>query len=288
MNTIRVASFEAANEATPGPLFLGRPGGRVAYDLAGDGPLVVLVPGMGDLRSTFRFLAPALREAGNRVACTDLRGHGDSDSTFTSYGDAETAGDIAALIEELGGPAVVIGNSMGAGAAVLAAADHPALVHGLVLIGPFVRNGKTTAPQRVLLRAMTAPRWAATSWKLYLPKLYAGQRPADFDEYRGRVVASLRRPGYAKAFSQTTRTDHTSAEERLADIAAPTLVVMGARDPDFPDPKAEADWIANVLHADVVMVPEAGHYPQSQQPEVTTDAVIHFLGTVNGASWREG
>jgi pimeloyl-ACP methyl ester carboxylesterase len=58
---------------------------------------------------------------------------------------------------------------------------------------------------------------------------------------------------------------------------------MGEQDPDFPDPKAEADWIANVLHADVVMVPKAGHYPQSQQPEITTDAVIHFLETVNGA-----
>ena len=73
--------------------YLSRPEGRIAYDVAGDGPLVVLVPGMGDLRATYRFLAPALREAGYRVACTDLRGHGDSDATFTSYGDAETAGD---------------------------------------------------------------------------------------------------------------------------------------------------------------------------------------------------
>jgi pimeloyl-ACP methyl ester carboxylesterase len=31
------------------------------------------------------------------VACTDLRGHGDSDTTFTSYGDQETAGDVIAL-----------------------------------------------------------------------------------------------------------------------------------------------------------------------------------------------
>ena len=67
--------------------------GGSATTSAGDGALVVLVPGMGDLRAGYRFLASALRAAGNRVACTDLRGHGDSDSTFTSYGDAETAGD---------------------------------------------------------------------------------------------------------------------------------------------------------------------------------------------------
>src|SRR5271169_4934470 len=107
--------------------------GRIGYDVAGAGSLVVLVPGMGDLRAGYRFLAPALRAAGYRVACTDLRGHGDSDATFTSYGDEETAGDVVALIEELGGPAVVAGNSMGAGSAVLAAAQRRELVSGLVL-----------------------------------------------------------------------------------------------------------------------------------------------------------
>jgi hypothetical protein len=76
--------------------YLSRPEGRIGYDVAGDGALVVLVPGMGDLRAGYRFLAPGLRAAGYRVACTDLRGHGDSDATFTSYGDEETAGDVIA------------------------------------------------------------------------------------------------------------------------------------------------------------------------------------------------
>ena len=262
-------------------VYLTRPEGRVGYDVAGDGPLVVLVPGMGDLRATYRFLAPALLGAGHRVACTDLRGHGDSDTTFTSYGDVETAGDVLALIEQLGGPAIVVGNSMGAGAGALAAAERPDLVRGLVLIGPFVRNGKTSAIQRLMLRVAMAQPWAAISWKAYLPKLYAGQRPDDFDEYRDQLVASLRRPGYAKAFSLTTRTSHDAAEAGLADVSQPTLVVMGERDPDFPNPRAEADWIAQALHADVVMVPDAGHYPQSQRPDVTTDAVLRFLETVH-------
>jgi len=34
---------------------------------------------------------------------------------------------------------------------------------------------------------------------------------------------------------------------------------MGEEDPDFPDPGAEAGWIAQTLHAEVVIVPEAGH-----------------------------
>jgi pimeloyl-ACP methyl ester carboxylesterase len=274
------------SQATSSPIastiHLTRPEGRIAYDLAGEGPLVVLVPGMGDLRGGYRFLAPALVEAGYRVACTDLRGHGESDVTFGSYGDLESAEDVLALIEELGGPAIIVGNSMGAAAAALAAAKRPALIDGLVLVGPFVRNGETSTIQRVLLRVAMARPWAASAWKSYMPKLYAGQRPEDFEDYRRQVVASLRRPGYARAFSLTTRTDHTSAERRLGDVSAPTLVVMGAQDPDFPDPRAEADWIAQAMHAEVVMVPDAGHYPQSQRPELTAGAVVGFLNAVNG------
>ena len=262
--------------------YLSRPEGRISYDVDGDGPLIVLVPGMGDLREAYRFLAPALRKAGYKVASTDLRGHGDSDATFRSYGEVETAGDIVALIEELGGPGVVVGNSMGAGSAVLVAAQRPDLVSALVLIGPFVRDPKVSAMSRILLRLAMARPWAVTSWKAYLPKLYAGRRPDDFDTYRAQVVASLRRPGHAKAFSLTTRTSHAPAEARLADVATPTLVVMGERDPDFPDPKAEADWIAHALRGEIVVVPEAGHYPQSQRPDITTDAMLAFLESVNG------
>ena len=257
--------------------YLSHPEGRIAYEVDGVGPLVVLVPGMGDLRAAYRFLAPMLRNAGYRVACTDLRGHGDSDTTFTSYGDVETGSDVIALIEELGGPAVIAGNSMAAGSAVFAAAERPDLVSGLVLIGPFVRNGKVSTQQRLLLRVAMARAWAPTSWKAYMPKLYAGQRPADFDNYRARVVAQLRRPGYAKAFSLTTRTSHDESEARLTAVSAPTLVLMGEKDPDFPDPKAEADWIGDTLSAEVVMVSDAGHYPQSQRPDITTDAMLNFL-----------
>jgi pimeloyl-ACP methyl ester carboxylesterase len=262
--------------------YLTRPEGRVAYDIdGGSGSLIVLVPGMGDLRATYRFLAPSLRAAGYRVVCMDLRGHGESDVTFRSYGDVETSGDIVVLLEELGAPAVIIGNSMGAGSAVIAAAARPDLVRGLVLVGPFVRNGKTSAVQRLFFRVAMAPLWAASVWKSYLPKLYAGRKPDDFEQYRSQVVANLRRPGYAKAFSRTTHTNHDPAEAQLAQVKAPAMVVMGAQDPDFPDQKNEAAWIGDALHAEVVMVADAGHYPQSQQPAITSDVVRRFLAALN-------
>jgi pimeloyl-ACP methyl ester carboxylesterase len=229
-------------------------------------------------RIGYRFLAAALRAAGYRVACTGFRGHGGSGATFTSYGDEGTAGDVIALIGEPGDPAVAAGNSMGAGSAVLAAAQRP----GLVLTGPFVRNGKTSAMRRLLLRVAMAPPWAAISWTSCLPKLYGGRRPADFGGCRDQVVASLRRPGYARAFCRAARTGHDPAGARLADVTAPALVVMGEQDPDFGDPRAEPDWIACALHTQVVMVPGAGPYPQSQRPGITAGIVLRFLESVTG------
>jgi pimeloyl-ACP methyl ester carboxylesterase len=160
---------------------------------------------------------------------------------------------------------------------VLVAAEHPELVSGLVLIGPFVRQPKVGRLTRGMLRVAMHPLWAATMWKSYLPKLYAGARPADFADYRGQVVAALKRPGHAKAFSLTTRTSHQAAGSAIDAVTAPTLVIMGAHDPDFPDPAREADWIGQALHGEVVMAPDSGHYPQSQQPELTSSAVLGFL-----------
>jgi pimeloyl-ACP methyl ester carboxylesterase len=259
---------------------IDRPSGTVAYEITGDGPLILCVPGMGELRSSYRFLAPILVGAGYRVALTDLRGHGDSSAMFDEYGDEATAGDVTALIEKLGEPAIIIGNSLAAGSAVLVAAARPDLVAGLVLVGPFVRPATVSVLQRLVFRVMMAPLWARFSWNAYLPTLYAGRKPADFAEYRKAVSAALKKPGHAKAFSLTTRTSHDAAAAALTSVTAPTLVVMGEGDPDFPDPAAEAQWIADQLNATILMVPESGHYPQAQRPDLVARAVEAFASGV--------
>ena len=262
--------------------YLAVPGGNLGYDVQGEGPLVLLVPGVGQLRAAYRFLTPVLVKAGYTVASADLRGHGASDASFASYGDVETAADITSLIRKLGTPAVIVGNSLAAGAAVIVAAEDPDLVDGLVLVGPFVREpASSNALTRALLRIMMARPWAAAAWKAYLSTLNAGRRPTDFTADRAAAVASIKRPGYARAFNLTIRTDHVRAGHSLAAVTAPTLVVMGDKDPDFPDPKAEADWIARAVGGTAVMIEDAGHYPQSQQPESTSTAVVSFLKTLN-------
>jgi len=109
--------------------FVDIEGGRIAYDVTGSGPLVVLSHGMGDRRQAYRFLAPKLAQAGYRVVNADLRGHGESSMGWKSVTGKEAisrtdvAGDLLALIRHLGGPAVIVGHSISGGAATIAAAD---------------------------------------------------------------------------------------------------------------------------------------------------------------------
>ena len=276
-----MAGTTATNAGTG---YLQRPGGRIAYDITGAGPLAVCIPGMGDVRSVYRPLATALAEAGFRVATMDLRGHGDSDATFDAYDDIAAGGDALALAEHLGGPVVLIGNSMGAGAACLAAADAPDLVVGLVLLGPFVRNSEGNAAAALLFRVALLRPWGRAAWSAYFPAYYPTRRGADFEAHRAEVAENLRRPGHWEAFHKTTHTSHAPAEERLGDVRAPTLVVMGDKDPDFPNPQAEADWIAERLGGEVLMVRGAGHYPQAEFPEVVSPAVTEFMRRVTKAA----
>ncbi len=261
--------------ATPVQM-LQRPGGRIAYDIGGDGPLVVCAPGMGQLRSSFRHTAPALREAGFAVATMDLRGHGESDTSFDHYDDVTTGEDLLALVEHVGGPAVLVGNSMAAGAAVWAAAERPHSVAGLALIGPFVRNAPMNPLLVAAFKAMMSGPWASAMWTSYLPKLYPGRKPDDFADHRARIAHSLKKPGHRRAFTATTRTSHQPAEVRLGEVKAPTLVVMGAADPDFRDPGGEARWISEQLRGEVLLVPGAGHYPHEQYPEFVNPPLVHF------------
>jgi pimeloyl-ACP methyl ester carboxylesterase len=235
---------------------------------------------MGELRSSYRRTVPALVAAGFSVATVDLRGHGDSDATFTAYDDVAAGSDVVALLEHLEGPAVLLGNSMGAGAAAWAAAERPDLVAGLVLLGAFVRNPPTSALTRLLFRTLMGGPWAPRAWAAYLPSLYPGGRPEDFDAHRAEIAASMRRPGHSRAFRRTTRTTHAPVDARLDDVRAPVLVVMGERDPDFADPAAEARWIADRLSGEVLLLPGTGHYPQVEEPDVVNPAVVAFARRV--------
>jgi pimeloyl-ACP methyl ester carboxylesterase len=264
---------------------LDRPEGRIAFTDTGSGPLVVAVPGMGDLRSTYDELVPLLTDAGYRVVVTDLRGHGDSDTTFTVHGDEATARDVLALVEHLdAGPAVLLGVSMGASAAAWAAAERPDLVRGLVLITPFLRDpasGTKAQLLRVVYRVLFAKPWGAAFWSWYYTSVSRGRRSPRHAEHVAAVGAALRKPGHLRSFRQlAVSLDHSVVERRLGEVQAPALVLIGALDSDYPDPATEFPWIQERIDARCVLVPESGHYSQHQAPDVVAAEALEFLSAL--------
>lgn len=269
--------------------FLQRPEGRISYTVEGSGPLVVAVPGMGDLRSTYRELTGPLLEAGYRVAVTDLRAHGESDTTFREFGDIATARDLIALIDELGGNAVVLGNSMGAAAAAWAAAERPDAIAGLVLYGPLLRDPAmsrfTVAAIHGMYRVLFTGPWGPAVWAGYYRSINKGRTAPWLKEHSADLKRNMSEPGRLRSFRHlTVQLTHSVVEPRMPEVKAPTLAFVGALDPDYRDPAAEADWIES-FGAEVVRVPEAGHYPQAQRPDIIVPATLRFLAERRESGW---
>jgi pimeloyl-ACP methyl ester carboxylesterase len=268
--------------------FLELEGGRIAYEVAGAGPLVVLSHGMGDRRQAYRFLAPSLVAAGYRVASADLRGSGESSTGWSSYTRTDTAGDLLALIRELGGPAVIIGHSFAGGAATIAAAQAPELVTAIVEIAPFTRAQKVNLGglrigryrKGMTLLLLTGITGSVGRWTSYLDHAYPVVKPADYDAQIAALQANLREPGRIAALKKMAMSAPKDAGAQLANISCPGLVVMGTEDPDWADPRAEADGIVAAMPAGlgrVAMIEGAGHYAHAQFPDAVADVVLAFL-----------
>ena len=263
--------------------FLDVPGGRLAYDVTGpdDVPTVLCVAGMGDVRQAFRFTSPLLVEAGFRVVRMDQRGHGASSSPWAGYGSPETGQDMLALVRHLGGRATIIGHSNAAAAAIWAATQEPALVNGIALIGPFLADAKPSPVMRLAERIVTS---SPLIWsRLYYPFLYKAAKPDDLPEYLATMRASLREPGRMAALAGVaTRQDLCRA--RIPELRCPVRIVMGTKDPDFPDPVAAARdgeaLIGRHTRVSVELIEGAGHYPHAELPEATASAVLPFLAEV--------
>ena len=270
----------------PETRYLDRPDGRLSYDDNDvDGPLVIAAPGMGDLRHSYRHVREAMADAGIRFVTVDLRGMGESSVDWTQLDDAAVASDYLALVEALGGgPAVLVGNSLSAASAVIAATDAPDSVSGIVLLGPFVRDVPTKWWQKAAFGLMLMPPWGRRAWVGYYRKsMYPGSPPPDLPAYVDELDANLREPGRFAMFRRITGSSHAESERRLPKVSQPVTVVMGTADPDFPDPKAEAQLIADATGAQLVWSDGSGHYPQAETPSIVSGAIVDLVRSVSAA-----
>jgi pimeloyl-ACP methyl ester carboxylesterase len=262
-------------------LYLVRPEGRIAYDDSGSGPLVIAAPSLGDVRQEYRFLVPQLVDAGYRVVTMDLRGMGESSVGWSDYSAPAIGSDILALVESLSaGPALLIGTSIAAAAAVWVAVERPDLVAGTVMIGPAVRDIPTPAVRRLAYKGLLQRLWGPTAWRIYYRSLYPESAPADMTDYIHRLTGNLREPGRFAVLQAMVWASKADVERRLDEVQAPVLVVMGSKDPDFKDPAAEARLVADRLHCEAIMIESAGHYPHAEMPAETGPHILRFFNSV--------
>ena len=242
-----------------------------------NGPLVVCVPSMGDVRGEYRFLIPQLVEAGYRVVSMDVRGLGETSVEWEDYTVAGVGADIVALIRDLeAGPAIVVGTSMAAGAAVWAAAEAPELIRGMILVGAFVR-GDGNWFLETLFSVMFARPWGPSMWVKYFSTLFPSRKPDDFAEYAAALRANLKEPGRQETLLAMIRASKRASEDRIPQVKQPVLVLMGSKDPDFKAPETEAKWVAEHLNGTYTMIEGAGHYPHAEMPEITAPLMLEFM-----------
>ena len=251
---------------------------------------IVCVHGYTSSAEAFNAMARRLQVRAHVIAM-DVRGHGESAwSPDGAYQYADQAGDLAALVDQLGIERfVLIGTSMGGVIAMVYAGQHGGRLRGLVLndIGPEVEAGSTRITGMVGSRpADFASLDEAMAYRREISPITAA-RPLEDQEETARGVLRERSDG-----RWAWKMDPAYIEQRIArgapvrpplwpaleTLPCPTLVVWGT-DSDVLSETQAKRMVAALPRGELVAVPGVGHAPTLVEPAVTT-ALDRLLATV--------
>ncbi|HWF57597.1 MAG TPA: alpha/beta fold hydrolase [Candidatus Dormibacteraeota bacterium] len=255
-------------------------GTELAVTVAGDGPWLLLIPGLGATRVVFEPLM-ALLTPHFRVAVYDQRGIGASQLTPGPYTTEQLGDDAAAVLDGLAiAQAGVLGASFGGLVAQQLAVRHPERVAALLLAatGPGSAAG-ARAPDPAASAALLGKgaRTPEEAYRLACTVLYSLRFQAEHPEFiEAQVRDRARHPVAARAFqAQLAASRAHDVWEKLPSIAAPTLVLHGSEDLVMPLANAELLWerIPGARHD---VFEGAGHLFFHEQPRRTADAVRRF------------
>jgi pimeloyl-ACP methyl ester carboxylesterase len=264
-------------------------GQRIAYLDVGAGPPVILIHGFGGSMWQWEHQQHALSQH-FRVLTLDLPGSGLSDKPDIEYGPDQMLAFCEGFMDALAIPrATLVGNSMGAGLAIGMALTHPERVDKLVLIAglpPRVME-KLTSP--TIRRAMETriPVWLISlgNWLFggFMTESILREIVHDPAVLTPAVIErsnrNRQRPGVIKPMMAVR--DHLSLWEskfasRIGSLAQPTLVIWGENDRVFPI--AVGEELHRSIHgSQFARIPNAGHIPQWERPDLVNQSLIEFI-----------
>lgn len=262
--------------------FLEVTGGRIYYEAQGAGhPVLLIHGGLGSLRM-WDEQAPAFSD-GYRVIRYDTRGWGRTETDDVEYSDAD---DAAAVLDRLGeGSAHVIGQSRGGSIALDLVLRHPERVSALVSVAGGIGSYKAAGDE-----AREAPPWDAMErlWEAKDWNALAdietrvwvdgwGQPPTRVDPTIRRMVHGWIVDGYRAetAWGKPQPLD-PPAVERLAEVVAPTLVMIGELD-EASAVAAGRHLGATVANARLVSFPDVAHMIHLEDPREFNRVTLEFL-----------
>ena len=260
-------------------MFVEINGARIHYERSGSGfPVILLHAGVADSRMWGRQVDAFARHF--EVITADERGYGDSDLPPEPWSPVK---DLLALMDHLDlKPAHLVGCSMGGALAIDFALDHPGRMSKLVLVGA----GLGGYPHREEDRHLYAAVVEADA-KNDLVALNEAEAQLWLDgptRPRGYIKQSLR-DLFLDMNGRSLKSDFDSAPreellppaaERLNEISAPTLVVVG--DKDLPPILEIADVLRDsIAGARKVVINDAAHLPSLEHPDEFNRLVLDFL-----------
>jgi pimeloyl-ACP methyl ester carboxylesterase len=260
-------------------------GTRYAYFDEGSGPLLFFGHGLLASKEMFRAQIDAFSDR-FRCVSVDWPGHGDSGNPPEGWDFWRMAEDTAVLVrDELGErEGVFCGLSQGGFGFMRLALRHPEIVRGLVLMGTSAAPEPTENLEgyRQLAEALrhgddATRRGAATA----AASILYGQswRDANPEALEHEIDLMLSHDREGQHTADYAVFDRDDISDRIAAIAAPTLVIVGEE--DVATVPAKAEFIASQIEGAVlVRLPAAGHHSALETPEPVIAAMERFLGAL--------
>ncbi len=254
---------------------------RLAYDVGGSGPPLLLIHGLGYCRLGW---GPVTRQLAEhfQVVHFDNRGVGDSDAPRGPYTVSALAADALAVLDHAGVErAHVVGVSLGGVIAQMLAAGSPDRVDRLVLAGSTSGGARSYPPPRSSLLLMTQA--AALEREELLRRLVVNALAPRTVERRPELVDEIldyrrqRAPGLGPWLAQAAAGAWFGLVGRGGAIEAPTLVLHGAAD-HVVDPRNAELLAGSIPGAELVVFEHAGHLLFWEEPERFVSTLSRFLG----------
>lgn len=263
------------------------PRGRIFAEDSGarsDGLTLVCVPGIGDVRTSFRFIAKSLQDQ-HRIIVTDIRGFGDSHA-FSKFTPEDVAEDMKSVMEyfKLESGVVLVTNSLSTGSAAIVATEGNPALKGIIMLGPIVRDLPGDKYFRPISNCLFVWPWGPLLWTSYYKGLYKRKvRPVGFDDHVSHISSSLRRPNALWSIGAFARAPKANVAAHLNRVRVPALAILGDADPDYPDPAAEEAFLRATVgggRLTTLMLRGVGHYPHVEAADEVLPAVRDFLAAL--------